>query len=137
VQRQYRDTDSGLSQSLPRGGEKYWFVGGEVFDVGVAVDGMENEGGVVGLAVEALEGLLVRSPEFLLGGLDDRFDFFKVGLDVLLAPLGLVLDLLLKVMGAFKTLVELKELGLQLLGLVVEVDGHLSALVGGSGTLAG
>jgi hypothetical protein len=52
------------------------FVGGEVFDVGVAVDGMEDEGGLSGVAVEAAEGLLVGGPELLLGGLDDRFDAF-------------------------------------------------------------
>jgi hypothetical protein len=61
------------------------FVGGEVFDVGVAVDGVEYEGGQAGLVVEAAEGPLVGGPEFLLGGLDDCFDVFEVGSDVLLA----------------------------------------------------
>jgi hypothetical protein len=51
-------------------------VGGEVLDVRVAVDGVEDEGGLVGLAVEVPDGLLIRSPEFLLGGLDNRFDLF-------------------------------------------------------------
>jgi hypothetical protein len=105
------------------------FVGGEVFDVGVAIDGVEDEGGLAGLAVEAAEGLLIGSPEFLLGGLNDRFDFFEVGSDVLLAVLGRVLDLRLKVVGALETLVEFEDFGLQLLGLVVEVDGHLPTLV--------
>jgi hypothetical protein len=41
----------------------------------------------------------------------------------------LVLDLLLKVVGALQALVELEDFGLQLLGLVVEVDGHLPTLI--------
>jgi hypothetical protein len=111
------------------------FVRGEVFDVGVAVDGVEYEGGLASLAVEAAKGLLVGSLELLLGGLDGCFDFFKVGSDVLLATLGRVLDLRLKVVSALKVLVELENLGLQLLGLVVKVDGHFSALVEGAEVL--
>jgi hypothetical protein len=88
------------------------FVGGEVFDVGVAVNGVEDEGGLSGLSVEAAEGLLVGGPELLLCGLDDRFDTFEVGVDVLLATLGRILDLRLKVVGALETLVELEDLGL-------------------------
>jgi hypothetical protein len=73
---------------------------------------MKDEGGVTGLAVKAAEGPLVRGPEFLLGGLDDRFDIFEACSNVLLATLGRVLDLRLKVVGALKALVELEDLSL-------------------------
>jgi hypothetical protein len=88
------------------------FVGGEVFDVGVAVDGVKDEGVLSGLAMEAAKGLFVGGPEFLLGGLDDRFDGVQVGPDVLLGPPARILNLRLKVVGALEALVELEDLGL-------------------------